>query len=127
MGKVREIVKVVGSWGTFPTYHGGYSVVWVADIKVTKEIFHSLHGMPPTHLQQRCVVLALPCRYEKELQERQRKRAFEEEKQAEIQKSPEFKKRNLKDVYVEHKDEESGMTYWYNNETGESTWVDPFK
>lgn len=66
-------------------------------------------------------------KHERELKMRQKKKAEEQAKNIKTRESEEVKKESLKDVYEEHVDEDSGMKYWYNNETGEATWVDPFK
>lgn len=66
-------------------------------------------------------------KYEKDLAHHKKKVSTQEKAKKTIRESKEVKMAELEEKYVEHKDEESGMTYWYNKETGESRWTNPFE
>lgn len=75
-------------------------------------------------------VVKLDATWAKYEREQRLKREYKSQQMEEAKakaEEPEAKKKSLAKTFVEHKDEESGMTYWYNTETGESTWTDPFK
>lgn len=67
-------------------------------------------------------------KFDKEAKKRKQEQKEAEEAKQEAAKPPEEKKKKEdKEYFAEMQDEDSGMKYWYNEKTGESTWQDPFQ